>query len=257
MSRISLFCRLALGMTASLAAFGGTLLEVPSTTPCASSSLSSLVALGSDGCSIGEFTFFNFSFLRIATLQPNSQSLLANASDITVNFPNKAQDSLEFLSTKFDVKAGDRVQYLIGYTLDPPPPILPGFELDLFTDTPVAPGLATVTANICVGGIFFFNSPNQCLDVGAPGYVGTPYTAQVFHLGSTKVGSIKLKDQIFFDSPTNLIDVRILIDLDARLGGSSQVRGIGSGASPIPEPATYALVGAGLLAAAFLSRRRS
>ncbi len=162
---------------------------------------------------------------------------------------------MEFLSDKFDVKAGDRVLYLLRYTIDPPPPILPGFELDLFTETPNQPGTATISATICAGGLLISNQNGGCLDIGAPNYQSTPYSLEVFHLG-LPAGAIKLKDKVTFDKPVNLIDVQILIDLNAFLGGDSQIRGIGTQTGVVPEPGTWALMGAGLFGLAVLRRRR-
>jgi hypothetical protein len=241
---LSFAISLALGSTL---AFAGPIVIPPASPNCGAGA--SIGNLSGGSCPVGNFSYFNFGLTVAASV--SNGSAVATASDIEVVLPAVAGGSLQFISNKFDVKAGDRVRYFISYTIDPPPPILPGFDLDLFTETPVAPGQATITANICVGGIFTFG----CTDVGAPNFQGLK-TLEVFHLGlPVGPGDVKLKDFIAFAAPVNLIDVRIEIDLDARDGGSSQIRGIGTG-TQVPEPGTWAMMGGGLAMLAFLRRRK-
>lgn len=224
---------------------------------CVAGDFDSYSDLGSGGCSSGGFTFFNFSFTATPLIAHPATSTTKVATPFTVFItpPANLTSVLSITSDDFNVQAGDRVLYQIEYTIDPPPPILPGYDVEMFSDTPISPGLATATASLCAGGLL---AGPVCVDLGAPGFVATPYVLTVFHKG-LPAGPIQLSASVLFPAPTNLIDVSILLDLDATRGGSSVITGVGTRApflaDPTPEPGSIALVGAGLVGLALLRRR--
>lgn len=239
----------ALTLLAASVPVSGAGIVIPSAGACPDTA--TLGSMSGSGCTVGAFTFFNFTLQAFPTLQPGSATQVAGPNDVLIDFPDSALWQVGFFSGLFDVQAGDRVQYVIGYTIDPPPPILGRFDLDLFTETPVNPGVAVIQAAVCAGGIF---GVQACTDVGAPNFQPNPYLLQVYHLG-LPTGNV-LTAFTEFENTVNLLDVRILIDLDARLGGSSQIGGIGTTVGQIPEPGTFALLGAGLGAVVLMRRRK-
>lgn len=227
--------------------------------PCAFGTFGSYQALGATGCTSGGFTLFNFSFTAVPLIASPSTSTtkVATLSSVYITPPASLSSALTITSGDFDVQALDRVLYLFHYTIDPPPPILPGYDLEMFSDTPVSPGQATATASLCAGGLL---AGPVCVDLGAPGFVATPYVLTVFHKGlPIDPGDVQLSAGVLFPAPTNLIDVSILLDLDARAGGSSVITGVGARApflsDEVPEPGAFALVGIGLFGLSLLRRR--
>jgi len=147
---------------------------------------------------------------------------------------------LSFTSDAFSVTGFDRILALFDYTIDPRPPILSGTTLSMQTSTPVFPGTATITANLCLGQEFGPGCENQ-------------RTLEVFHFGNTA----DLVDSVTF-SPVQLVDLRITIDLRAN-GASSSIRGGTSGVTTgavVPEPGSVGFVMGGLGALLAIRRRR-
>jgi len=104
---------------------------------CAGGSLASYVSMGSAGCSAGDLTYFNFFFLALPDHDPVSpDTLIASAANITVTPPNLSGGGVNFYSPNFVVGAGDEISYLISYSIDPPPDILPGFDLEMDANSP-------------------------------------------------------------------------------------------------------------------------
>jgi MYXO-CTERM domain-containing protein len=210
-------------------------------------------------------TYFGFFFQAIPSVPPLSfdpESAIATANTIHVTPPTANSGQFGFFSEDFVVQAGDSATYLISYFADPPPDILPGFDLGMSTDTPVAPGSATIDAIICTGGYLFSDA---CTPVqGASGFRAEPYILQVFHLG-LPLGEVKLSDSVVFDPKTNYINVSLRIILDGGPegeGGSSQITGLTTSTGPqppqeVPEAGTWALVAAGLVGLNLARRRRS
>jgi len=236
----------------------------PTGAACVPGTLASYVS--STSCTVGDLTYFGFFFQAIPSSPLpgfDPASAIATANTIFVTPPTDNSGRFGFSSADFIVQSGDSATYLISYSADPPPDILPGFDLEMFAETPVAPGSATIDAVVCTGGYFFFGA---CTAVqGASGHREQPYSLQVFHLG-LPLGEVKLSDSLIFDPPTNYINVVLRIVLDGGPegeGGSSEITGVGTAtelppqAEEVPEPGTWALFAAGLGGLSLAIRRRT
>ncbi len=204
---------------------------------CLPGALSSYVALGSGGCDESLFTFKNFVFTP--AVMSGTPTLLTPADISVTPVVNGSAFGLNFAGA-FSVTGLDAVTYEIDYTTDPPPPILHGFSLDMFANSPVAPGTADITATLCANGLFsgaVCNTP------------GTLTSVTVFHHGV--LGTQLTNSTSFAD--TNLVDVHMVITL-AGNGASSSFTSV-SAIYNAPEPGTFFMAGAAL-AALWLRRRQ-
>jgi len=246
-----------LGLTAA-SAFAGRF--DPSAQPCVGGTLQSYINLGNTGCTVGDLTFFKFGFLSDANLPwpfgflnvvpKNPDTKIANASNINVSPANEGGDvGVGFSSDYFKVGDGDKLRYLFTYTIDPPPDILPGFDLGMDAFSPVFPGSAKIDALVCAGGKLgvasLFNLPDACLPVqGATNYEDTPYKLKIEHLGVP--GQIYDLDKgVVFEKPTNYMQVWMLVTLDGgpkNGGGSSQISGMTTSVN-VPEASSLAHLG--------------
>lgn len=206
---------------------------------CVTTDLASYVSLGGTGCTIGLFTAKDFGFDN--SVFGGGYSPFA-ASAVTVT-PLVTLVGLQFnFSAPFSVTGTEFGTYVMSYTLDPPP-ILTGMEDDLLTNTPVAPGIATITTSLCVGAAF---TPPPLGTTCA----GTPASVSVFHAGTT----FNTTATVLF-APTNLLGVRHVIDLKAN-GASASFTSFNGTAVTVPEPSTV-WCGAVLLSlAAWRAKRR-
>ncbi|MBC7926450.1 MAG: hypothetical protein H7039_12405 [Bryobacteraceae bacterium] len=198
----------------------------------------------SDGCFADPFTFKNFNWFNESgdnlVNVPSSQVLL------TPSFSNGRIDVL-ISSDSFDVSGTDRIKVFLEYTIDPPPPILDDFSLELFAQTPTNGGFAIITSLICVGDLF---------SNGCEGGTVRSLSVQNFGAGDprTDIGARTIRF-----GGVSVLDTRTSIELVAN-GGRSQISGYGNTVIPgadTPEPAT-GLVMAPVIAGLFLfARRRS
>jgi hypothetical protein len=216
-------------------------LATPHVTPpaCVANTLDQYLLIGPGGCSIGdEIAYFGFSF---AVVSSGGGAIPIAAADILMT-PTAGDflTSLAFSSSGFSVTGNESVTYRIGYTIDPHP-ILYGFEDFMDVSSPVFPGSATITTDLCIGAAF---TGISCLGPGVPDSV------QVFHAGTTS----QLSDSTNF-TPTAVLGVLHTIVLAAN-GASADFNGVTSSTTITPEPATWLLIGSGLFGAGLLRRRR-
>jgi MYXO-CTERM domain-containing protein len=235
-----MIARVPLVALALLAVSGRVAVATPVIPPpaCVAATLDAYIALGSGGCSIAdEVAFFDFDF---AVLASGGGATPIGASDILVT-PTFAYPlrSLEFSSAGFTVTGTESVSYLVVYSVDPHP-ILYGFALDMEAFSPVAPGVATVTADICIGAAFGGT-------LLAPTCGATADSLTVTHDGITPI----LSAASSFGAPVADVGVRSTISLAAN-GASADFTSFTT--SLVPEPGFLWLAGAGALG--LLSRRR-
>lgn len=243
----------------------------PSGGACEFGTLRSYIQKGSTGCTAGGLDYFNFAFT--STAEPplswfndpptHPDTLIATRDNIFVTPPQAHGDQIAFDSQYFQVGEGDRIVYYWTYTIDPPPDILPGFDLEMDAFSPVAPGYATIDAVVCAGGnlnlFSLFLPPLSCKPAKDPApssFRKEPYRLRVEYLAQPDV--IQLTDTVTFDVPTNYIQVWLRLELNGGPkggGGSSQINGFRT--SVTPEPGTWAMLGAGLSGLALFRRRRA
>lgn len=209
---------------------------------CTAQPLSVYITPGFE-CSFGEFTLMNAKFKAINL---GSESVtLATAADIMVTPADGLGGWFQFESDMFSVTGNQHVGYEFSYFIDPPPPIIPGFGDEMFSQTPISPGYARLTTDVCIDGSFVSG------DTVCP--AENRFQVEVFHNGLPD-GTFDLFDEVRFPHLTNKIDVRNFLELNAN-GASSQINGFGNRIGVTPEPGALALAGAGLAALLLLRRR--
>jgi len=197
--------------------------------------------LGPGACSNGPFSLFNFGFTSPGGTSTDS-SEISFQSGIT-----RGGLVAEFGGTFVDSRPASSplpfAEYRIDFVIDPPPPVILGFEMDLdgFDVTAFRFGAqqtgVSVLTDLCVGALF--NSDGVCNE-------GTPY--------SLFVDPFSPFSSIVFDGPTNFVSVISRI----RVTETIDIEGLGLNAllSDIPEPSTAVLAAAGLGFLALWRRRR-
>lgn len=204
---------------------------------CVASTLDQYLLLGPAGCSVGdEVAFSGFSF---AVVSAGGGAIPIGASDIVIT-PTAADfaSSLTLASTGFSVTGAEFATYQIGYTIDPHP-ILSGFDDVLDVSSPVFPGLASVTTDLCVGAAF---TGTSCV------FPGVADAVQVFHNGIVA----QLVDSTTF-MPVAVLGVLNTIDLQAN-GASADFDSVTNTVTIVSEPGTWLLIGSGLFGLGLLRR---
>ncbi|MDZ4799252.1 MAG: PEP-CTERM sorting domain-containing protein [Bryobacteraceae bacterium] len=200
----------------------------------------------SEGCAVGAFTLKNFAWSSVQ----DTGYIPVSAADVLVTpMFTPSSVGVAFTSSAFSVTGSGKIRAFLDYTVDPPPPILDDLNLEMDANSPVAPGVARITANICIGGLF----RNSCEN-------GIVRTLTVEHFGPGNPDNV-LFDTEQFPSPVNMVDVRTTIELYAN-GASSQIDGYGTITNAVsgdetPEPSTAALALSGLAGAIYLRCRKS
>jgi hypothetical protein len=211
---------------------------------CATATLAAYQSLGPGGCTLlnggNTYIFKNFDF----AVPSSSGTDPINAGQISVT-PLSGPDmlGLNFASPGFNVTGNEAVQYLISFYVDPLPPDIWRVETEMLAESPVAPGFAAITTDVCVGSNFISGT---CPTTVASG--------TVFHAGSQ---GQQLLTRIDF-TPTNNVGIRNLITLDAN-GAVSQIDGFQNRVVLLPEPGTWMMMagGLGLVALRIRQRRRT
>ena len=184
----------------------------------------------------------------IGPRQGGTASKLASPAQINVTAPTSLSDTLGFRSDFFSIGPGKRTLYFFQYVIDPPPPVIPGFDIEMLAFSPVAPGSARVIVDVCPDGSF---SSIGCL---TPQGITPIISTELFHTGGPSCDVCK--GSLDFD-PVSRLSVRITIDLNTLKGGTSNIDGFRTNvAATVPEPAAWVLGGAGLVLIGLLRRRR-
>jgi len=200
---------------------------------------------GSEGCALAPFSIFNAAFSA-----PEGEPA-TTAEDIAVNIGLSGDSlSLSFSGLFFYPSSTPNppgvAEYVISYTIDPPPPVILGFEMDMefgdfgfrfasFEGLEAAAAQQTIEIStlLCFGSTF----GQECTQ-------GTE--------GSLLLNDNQLTDGLRNRVGTNLVDVihyiRISKDLNLIVNNRAPL-------APVPEPGTWALMGSSLLLLAWRRRR--
>jgi len=199
--------------------------------PCPVSTLAVYQGLGSAGCTIGNFRFSNFGLLQQPTGSVPFSVVTVTPVAVGLDFGvNASADT----GTLFEDVISYRVTG-IGASLD-------GASLFFTGSSTTDDGAVTVVENLCIGGLF----------LGADGVSGCSGARRDLIVVDT-FGSADPPISLAFVSATSLAVVTD-IAVDGGLFGLASLRGSASNrfavaaVNGVPEPATFLLVMAGLLA---------
>jgi hypothetical protein len=199
----------------------------PLATPCAiTTTLDVLVADGSVGCTLGGvFDANSFTFSASAGAPLLASDITVTPSVITLG---GVIVSIDFnFSGRFSNPNASGLEYAVGYTLDPPSPVILGASVTLDPS-------GTLTENICAGGAF---SGSSCLP-------GSAFQSVLVATGPLPNASTA------FPSAVTTVDYQLKLDLapgDSANGfDSASVTGLAAG-TPTPEPSSIFLLASGLL----------
>lgn len=209
---------LALALTCAPGAFAAS---------CVTASLQSYVNLGATGCQDGSVTFSGFQAeagQSFATLIPFSQ--------ITVTPGGTASSPALMFTTNSTAPAGQLLEAFFRYRATAPGLISSTISL---VGSATGNGATTATEDVCAGGTFSASSPTGCTKPS-----GTPVAV-------ITSGFSMLSDSVNF-APASFFDIFVDLTADASIGGTSSLVSATAQVttSPVPEPASYTLMAAGL-----------
>jgi hypothetical protein len=202
---------------------------------CSQGSYSDYVALGSGGCTIGDKTFFNFSFVS-GTGESSSAVTVVPVSDGT-NF------GFNFIFPS--VVGIDEDDYLLGYTVatigNPGPALIKDVSVN-GTLGASAGAAVSVAESVCIGGTF-----------SAAGICSSGDVEGLFISSAGPLG-----DSVEFD-PVNIVGLLKDINLNATTPGSTaQLTALFNTVSQtVPEPGTLLLLGSALAGVAVWGRKKT
>jgi len=208
----------------------------------------------STGCAVAPFSIFNASFSGpfgspASTASDISLDITYSGGGLGVSFGGS------FLFPAEVPNPPGYAEYVIQYTIDPPPPVILGFEMDaewsdggsnfrFATPEPfvvlAASPLFEVYTDLCVEGDFSPNNRNLCTN---------------FSYGPLFLDENQSFDSVFFTNPTNWVSVRHRIrvydDVNLFVNNNAPLRD-----GEVPEPGTWVLMGMGLVLLAVGRLRR-
>ena len=209
--------------------------------PCSSAALTVYDAAGFS-CTEGILTYSNFTFSQIGTVSP-----LPTAAAFTLT-PVIATGADGFqIQGSFAAPANTTLDIAIGYTVTINPGVFLGGILSMSGFGASSGASVDIAESVCDGAAF--NAMNVC---------PSPGVFKSLHVYDNSSGVVPMDSVMFSNSPTTL---GIVKDINVRGGtdGSAQVSlidNISLFATGVPEPASYSLIGMGLIAFAFSTRKR-
>jgi len=121
-------------------------------TSCPTAALSVYEGFGATGCTVGLFTFHDFNFILGAPSVGGPVALTAaDINVLPVTMPTKF--GLNYAFGGFSVATGQKITYLLTYTVDPQPPSF-GVSILVLMRTLRFPGIASITSLECPGAPF-------------------------------------------------------------------------------------------------------
>jgi hypothetical protein len=209
--------------------------------PCSSAAMTVYDGAGFS-CTEGNLTYSNFSFSEIGTVSP-----LPTAAAFTLT-PVIAPGADGFqIQGSFAAPANTTIDVAIGYTVTINPGVFLGGVLSMSGFGASSGASVDIAESVCAGAAF--NSMNVC---------PSPGVFKSLHVYDNSTGVVPMDSVMFANSPTTL---GIVKDINVRGGtdGSAQVSlidNISLFAAGTPEPASYSLIGMGLIGLAYASRKR-
>jgi hypothetical protein len=194
---------------------------------CAPDTLANYEALApgpAGGCTVGPLTFHDFGFAMVTST--GGPTPVTAAGIIVTPVIGLYNFGLQYSSGGFSVTAGQSIQYLLTYTVDPEPPIIHAFEVLFDVDGPTSPGSDTISSLECQDSAFSgATCPNSTI------------SQTVFDNGVT----FSHNNTFIFGSSLMTLGDRTTITLDATSGGTANFTSL-TETVITPEPSLGLLV---------------